>query len=124
MREVFQSGGGWRQLRRRDWLCLLLVITFLYNPFLAASSSFRGQSVSHLPSFRATAASSELLKFKPKEKFEVLNAPECDVAKLFGFAVVQAAPAPISRNKESGGRIPPPIFLDESLWFRPPPVVG
>jgi len=52
-RDVFksvQSGSILPQFRKRDWLCLLLAVTFLYNPFLAASLSSNGLNVCHLPS--------------------------------------------------------------------------
>src|SRR5215470_2523971 len=71
----------------RGLLCLFLALTFLYNPFLGATSPVQYPSVSHPPSFRATVASSELLKFKPKEQGEI-HVVQNDLA----FLVVAVAP--------------------------------
>ncbi len=116
-----QSGGSSFPLRGREWACLLLAITFLYNPFLAASPAPLGRSVSHLPSFRATLASAEFLKFKPREKFEAPSAPECDVVGLLALAVMTRMSVPISHlaSVEDVGPLYP--FFEGSLWFRPPP---
>lgn len=121
MVEVSQSG-GLRQLRVRDWLCLLLAITFLYNPFLAASSMIGGQSVSHLPSFRATVASSELLKFKPKEIIDALTIAEAELPSLESMLPPQ--PSPLAFRNDSNEPVATQYFSVGNLWFRPPPVVG
>src|SRR5262252_2412063 len=104
---------------RRSWLCLLLAISFLFNPFLAASTSTFGTIVNHLPSFRATVASSELLKFTPQQKFGHLTSPECEL--WFGLSplnldrlelLIETKVPAAARNASSG-----------DIWFRPPPVV-
>jgi hypothetical protein len=108
-----------RQLRKRDWLCLLLAITFLYNPFLAASASFGGLSVCHLPSFRATVAHSEFLKFLPKEKSDSIEVSECDLQGL------PALPEPhlnTSIRPVDADEPVHPVYLPiGNSWFRPPP---
>ncbi len=106
----------------RGWLCLLLAITFLYNPFLAASSWNSGQSVSHLPSFRATVASSELLRFKPKEKFESLSAPELEVVRTSIVSVPE--PNAIREIVEAPEPTALQVFREGNLWFRLPPSVS
>jgi hypothetical protein len=103
------------------WLCLLLAITFLYNPFLATSSWLNGQSVSHLPSFRATLASSELLKFKPEEKSETAAVPDCDVQELVDFTPVVEATA--FREPDTNKIVHARFLPTGSLFFRPPPAV-
>jgi len=106
----------------RGWLCLLLAITFLYNPFLAASSWSGQQSIGHLPSFRATVASSELLRFKPKEKLEAPSAPDIEVARL----PIVSAPEPTAIRRTVGApeSTASQFFHESNLWFRPPPVVS
>jgi hypothetical protein len=102
------------------WLCLLLAISFLFNPFLATSSSSFGTTVSHLPSFRATVASSELLKFAPKEKageFAVSDGDfvsQCDFSTFLPDTSVQIGVA----EQPSAALYSPVAFV----WFRPPPV--
>ena len=116
----FQFSGSAQPLSARHLLCLLLALTFLYNPFLGAASSVHYPSVSHPPSFRATVASSELLKFLPKQDVEVLAVQEVAVVLL---ALV------ITPNLDSSARLEvtdTPIFVRHlpvgNLWFRPPPV--
>jgi hypothetical protein len=121
MFKMAQSGTKLLQLRARDWLCLLVAVTFLYNPFLAASLSSNGLSVCHLPSFRATVAHSELLKFKPKELNDRLAAPECDFrAQAVLSPVYVSAP---TQSSNVGEPIPTQDFVVGNLWFRPPPAV-
>ena len=106
---------------RRGWLCLLLVVTFLFNPFLAASTSAFGTIVNHLPSFRATVASSELLKFTPQQKIEQATSFESELPSWFGLPPVtldglalfiETRVPSVARYAASG-----------NIWFRPPPVV-
>ena len=101
-------------------LCLLLVLTFLYNPFLGASSLAPYPSVSHPPSFRATIASSELLKFKPEEQTETPAVQACEFVIFSAVALM---------GLERSSHLPfleVPQFSQDvplgNLWFRPPPV--
>ena|SRR5262252_1091448 len=106
---------------RRSWLCLLLAISFLFNPFLAASTSGYGTIVNHLPSFRATVASSELLKFTPEQKIGEHVSFECELPSWFGLspltldrpALLIETKVPAAARYASSGNI----------WFRPPPIV-
>lgn len=106
---------------RRGWLCLLLAVTFLFNPFLAASTSTFGTIVNHLPSFRATVASSELLKFAPQQKIGQLTSTECELPNWFSLspltldrlALLIETKVPAATRYASSG----------NTWFRPPPVV-
>jgi len=116
---LFQSGGFWRPACVRNLVCLLLILTFLHNPFLGAATSSQYPSVSHPPSFRATVASSELLKFKPREQGEIQDVQNGEVILLSAATIPQAenferceiADAPISAHY---------LFVG-NLWFRPPP---
>jgi len=119
MKKLVSLGESLPPTRSGMLVCLLLAVTFLFNPFLVASPSSTYPSFNHPPSFRANAASSELLKFKPELGIDALLvaasallaffaslalqlnlfAQACGARKLF---VVQLAPA-------------------GNLWFRPPP---
>lgn len=116
-----QSGGVLRRFHRREWLCLLIAVTFLYNPFLAASVSTSGLAVCHMPSFRATAAHSELLKFAPKENSETLVVPECGLVRPANLPASQTSS---SRRHFDVGEKFPRYFEVGNLWFRPPPAIA
>jgi hypothetical protein len=120
MLSQFQFGGPTLQSSVRHLLCLLLALTFLYNPFLGATPSAKYPSVSHPPSFRATVASSELLKFKPKEQGEI------QVVQHQDFALPAVAVASDSNNPVRFAIAGAPSLVQHlpsgNLWFRPPPV--
>jgi len=121
MLKELQGGFPLRRIQRSGWLCLLLAISFLFNPFLAASSSSFGTTViSHLPSFRATVASSDLLKFTPKEKVDELPVSDCDVVSEYRFPVLLSdASRRLSEAEEPAASLYSPVCF---VWFRPPPV--
>jgi hypothetical protein len=118
---VQKTQTGMRQaLSRGRWLlCLLVAITFLYNPFLGTASELGVPNVNHPPSFRATVASLEMLKFTPKEKNETVVAPDGDVQS----ATVVAPLGEETRVEEIRASAPAPSkFLPQgNLFFRPPP---
>lgn len=120
MLKLPQFGTVLLRFRKRDWLCLLLAVTFLYNPFLVASSSSFGLSVRHLPSFRATVAYSEFLKFKPKEKSDTVAVPACELQELSNLP--PAYPSTSTHRGDAEELIPSWYFPVGNLWFRPPPV--
>src|SRR5262249_41110774 len=115
----FQSGGFWRPACVRNLVCLLLILTFLHNPFLGAATSSQYPSVSHPPSFRATVASSELLKFKPKEHGEIQDVRYDDGVLL--SAATNPQPDNIERREIAEVPIPVHYLCVGNLWFRPPP---
>ena len=117
--KAVQSGWKLAPSWGRVVLCLLVAITFLYNPFLGSASALSGRTVSHLPSFRATVASLELLKFAPEEKRETATAQECDVQTPIVLAPVRPETTfPASRASEYR----PVQFVPKgNLFFRPPP---
>src|SRR5580658_5140423 len=46
-------------------VCLSLIVLLVHNPYLIAPAKAGGLNVSHLPSYRATLAASELQHFSP-----------------------------------------------------------
>jgi hypothetical protein len=121
MLRSLQFGRPSSLFRGREWACLLLAITFLYNPFLAASAAPLGRSVSHLPSFRATVASSELLKFKPQEVIDAVTIAEVELSSLVSLPAPQRSPLVL---RDSSEPVPTQCFIAGSLWFRPPPLLA
>jgi len=119
--KAIQSGLKLAPSWGRGVLCLLIAITFLYNPFLGTTSALGGRTVSHLPSFRATVASLELLKFAPEEKQETAAAQECDVQAPIVLAPLHLETTfPAFRASEYR----PAQFVPKgNLFFRPPPAV-
>jgi len=119
--KTIQSGSKLALSRGRGLLCMLVAITFLYNPFLGTASALGGRSVSHLPSFRATVASLELLKFAPEEKRETPAVQECDVQAP---AVVAPVCPETTFPAFSSSEYRPVQFVPKgNLFFRPPPAV-
>lgn len=104
--------------RPRAWLCLLLAVLFLYNPFLAAPSVGAGLHVQRTSSNRATVGASELQHFTAKER-RVSEAP--------ARAVTNTLPLPDTSVREFFAtpkfetRVPQ-LLWSASLWFRPPPI--
>jgi hypothetical protein len=103
---------------RQAWVCVVLVLLLLYNPFLMTSRSDGGLNVRHPASNRATVGSSELQHFSPIAGKDRGRLPDLAVAEVF------AAP-PSSAGEGSFGAeqtfLPSSQFPPASLWFRPPP---
>jgi hypothetical protein len=120
MKALRLTGGFVVQCPLRTALCLLLAVTFLYNPFLVAVPSQTFPSVSHLPSYRANVASSELLKFKSDIEIAVEFVAEQDSPNL---AVSDPEPARVlSYGHPTDERVSHQVFSSAKIWFRPPPV--
>ena len=67
--------------KRRSWMCLLLPLLLLCNPFTAMAKSSEAFCLSHPPSYRATIASCELLKLRnqgSREGIEIADLALCD----------------------------------------------
>jgi hypothetical protein len=104
--------------KRHAWVCLLLAILLLYNPFLMALGSAAGLNVDHPASYRATVASSEL------EQYPSFGCQDAYVfvAHFFG-QVISFLPDSTSQPflSQSSELPPPQQILRASLWVRPPP---
>src|SRR5262249_48230256 len=102
----------------RVWLCLILVVAFLYNPFVVAPSVGAGFQVHRSQSNRATVGASELQDFAAKARHVAVPLAECVFAvSLFSCnAVPQGLLPPVDDVHL------PQRFSVPSLWFRPPPV--
>jgi hypothetical protein len=102
-------------------VCLLVFLSLLNNPFLAALGPSRGIVVEHPPSFRATSASAELLKFSsPKVIALVVD---------FTFAFPSQNRIPLASLYSCAMESTDSFFhlsseaISANLWFRPPPSV-
>jgi len=114
-----QRGDPQAATKNHAWICLLLPLLLLCNPFLTTSDSSGALSLRHPPSYRATVASSGLQKFKGQESRETIAIAERDLAA--GFALLQPQLQPSADNGDTEGPRPADRFLSGNLWFRPPP---
>ena len=122
MESVVQLGGGPRVSKRHFWICLLPLL-FLHNPFLTAPDSSGQLSVQHPPSYRATIASAELLKFKNPEGLESIARESVNVLdRDRSNAIILVEPrTELARTGDSEDLLPPEQVLSSSLSFRSPP---
>ena len=119
MRRSLQGNERLADSKRHPWVCLLLPFLLLCNPFTAMAKSSEAFSLSHPPSYRATIASSELLKFRnqlSREGIEIADLALCD-----GFVSFPLTPLRWDAYVDTKIFMAPDPFLFGSLWFRPPP---
>lgn len=107
-----------KSVPRWRWASLLLVLSFLYNPFSAAAASAGGLNVRHCASYRATVAASELQQLAPMAD---------ERTQLLTNALVVEAPVVLAEfhlqwSVPSAAEpfLPQKLFCS-NLWFRPPP---
>jgi hypothetical protein len=105
--------------RKYAWACLLLSVLFLYNPFLATQGSSGALAVGHRQSYRATVASSELLRFGNPESNFVISIADGDLFSAITIFEPQLQSFAGLRNSEDAQ--PGEQLLSGNLWFRPPP---
>jgi hypothetical protein len=105
--------------KKDAWVCLLLFIVLLYNPFLAAQGSSGALSVGHPASYRATVASSELLKSENPESSKTIAIADGDL--LGGFTLLQPQLQTSAGRGDTDDLHTADPFLSGNLWFRPPP---
>lgn len=119
MSDLFQANAQSGKAKRHVGVYVLLCLSFFHNPFLTTLNSATVPSLRHIASYRATIASTELLKFKSPEKPGVLINALCDLASAFSMCEAptqlcrrDSYVAPVFRQTE---------FFASNLWFRPPP---
>jgi hypothetical protein len=74
-------------------------------------------SLRHPPSYRATLASSELLKFKNPDNLDALTVADCK--EFEGFLLFQ--PQLFAPRVNAEELLPAVHSLSGNVWFRPPP---
>lgn len=102
------------------FVCLLLVLSFLYNPFLVTQASGGGLSVRHPASYRATIAASELEQYASQGGLDThwVAVPSfIEALAMFPDAHLYASMT-IAQERLT----PLPLFC-QGLWFRPPPAL-
>jgi len=104
---------------KKAFVCLLLVCSFLYNPFLASEHYSAALTVRHPASYRATVASDEFLKFKTGGNHDSLVAPI--LLLLAFFFPLQAPQGAGNFRPHLEVALLPDSLLSADLWFRPPP---
>jgi len=104
--------------KQHVWVCLLLAILLLCNPFLVAMGSATGLNVHHPPSYRATIASSELQRLAPAAGQDLFDFADCATTQSFHLLPVlsELNTLPVIPQISTTQQ-----FLCASLWFRPPP---
>jgi len=104
---------------RYVWLCVLLAVLFLYNPFVVAPSSGAGLNLQESARHRATVGASELQQFRATER----HAPVVRMEALAGeILLVKAVVFERCTTPDVEVRTALNV-LPASLWFRPPPAL-
>jgi hypothetical protein len=98
--------------------CFALIVLLLHNPYLIAPAKAGGINVSHLPSYRATIAASELQHFTPTN---VQYAFTAQAGPAWRDLLPLQADWRQPRITASQVVSPPQQFWCAGLWFRPPP---
>jgi hypothetical protein len=108
-----------RATKKQAWVCLLLSLLFLYNPYLAVQGASGALSVGHRPSYRATVAASELLRFENPGNREGIAIANRDL--FVAFHLLQPQLQTFAGHRDTEDLHAADQFLSGSLWFRPPP---
>jgi hypothetical protein len=103
---------------KRRWICVLLALVILYNPFLALSTSYTSFSVHGQARHRATVGASELQHLGCAQ-----DQRQQDAVNLQGFGKEFAGPAreyePLAFDRDLEVAQPE---LTNLIWSRPPPL--
>ena len=105
-------------VKLKPYMCLLVALLALYNPFLSVASSSRALSINHIPSYRATVASSELQHFSPTDGRKTFSVPVTVLLDWFALSVTLSVGRAIEGSTQ---HIHACQHLCADLWFRPPP---
>jgi len=112
----------WRSVdaKWRVAVCLLLVLSFFYNPYLTAQPSGGGLKVRHPLSHRATVGSSELERYSPSANQEIHALIDFAFAETLAVQTGASFSPFLSQGREL---LRPHQVSRGALWFRPPPVL-
>lgn len=102
------------------FVCLALVVSFLFNPFQVAGASGGRLNLCHRASYRATVASSELEKYSSFAAQDADRLALLDFVNGFSLLPAPAASFPLS---DALRLLPPRRLFFACLWFRPPPAL-
>lgn len=119
MSKSFQNADRRTLVRKHLWVCLLLPLLFLCNPFLLKPASSCGLFLLHPPSYRATVASAELLKFKNPDNIGISRIVNC--SEFVGFLLFPPQSQASAPRVNAEDLLPPSQFLSSNVWSRPPP---
>lgn len=101
-------------------VCFLLPLVLLCNPFTVTSNCSGKADIHHMPSYRATIASAELLKAKNPEGLDGIAIPASEFGPTFANEL-SSLTDPLEplhdRTLLPSDRLP-----SGNLWFRPPPI--
>ena len=102
----------------RAFACLVLVLSFLFNPYAMARLTSGSLDVAHPASHRATVGSSELEKYSPVDGQDGHGVAVVALAPATSFSQIALPFFPVPRGPEL---IAAHALFCASLWFRPPP---
>jgi hypothetical protein len=119
MSKLLHNGDRSTSVRKYVWVCLLLPLLFLCNPFQSAPGLNGSLSLLHPPSYRATVASSELLKFKNPDHPDTSTFADCEESE--GFLPTRLEPQSAEPRVSADEFLPAGLLLSGNVWFRPPP---
>lgn len=105
-------------LRRQQWICFLLALFLLYNPFFGLPHSGNGLEVCRPASHRATVGASEMQHFTPTDGWGCFL-----TAAVAQMEIAVALPIPVADISLVSFVVVrlPQQFFGPGLWFRPPP---
>jgi len=115
---TFSSQTAWSSQTVRLLACLVLVFSFLFNPYAMARITNDGLDVAHPASHRATVGSSELEKYSPLDGQDGHWVAVVALAEATSFSQIALPFFPVPPGAELIATHP--LFC-ASLWFRPPP---
>ena len=107
-------------LRPRHVACLLMVLSLLYNPFVAALGTVNHPDFCRPASHRATVGASELQHFSPANGWGFFPAPDF-AEPLLAEPLLHLSVEPFFAWPVISVSLPQ--FFGPGLWFRPPPAL-
>ena len=115
---TYSSQPAWSSQKMHALACLVLVFSFLFNPYAMARITSGGLDVAHPASHRATVGSSELEKYSPLDRQDGHGVAVLALAQATSFSQIALPFFSVPPGPELIAAHP--LFC-ASLWFRPPP---